>query len=81
MGKACCFSLGIVISCFSLIFLILAISSNYWYVVEAKPMKDNAVNTFISNQPFLYPSNVGLWITCYDKNIPDSGKIKLQFMQ
>ena len=73
MSKACCFSLGFVFNCFNLILMVLAISSNYWYVVE-EGLAEGNVLTNVSIQPLFYPYSLGLWMTCYDKNVPDTGE-------
>ena len=73
MSKACCFSLGFVFNCFSLMLLVLTISSNYWYVAEKGSAEGNIL-TNVSIQPLLYPYSLGLWMTCYGKNVPDTGE-------
>jgi len=52
--------------------LLLALASNYWYIIEEKTSRNAPTNT--TARPFQYQCSIGLWMTCYDKNVPDTGK-------
>ena len=83
MGRVCCFSFALSFNIIAMISLTVAIATDYWFEVsnnkqDLKDVVSNNSKDFEENY-FKYPYHVGLWLTCYEEAIPDTGDFQIQF--
>jgi len=73
MSGTCCFGCGEVFCLLSLACLAIAAGTNFWFVVKIPEDRPTVVGN-ATDEEFLYPFHAGIFMTCYPKNIPDTGE-------
>nr|XP_002119328.1 claudin domain-containing protein 1 [Ciona intestinalis] len=69
MKRICCFGFACVVGLLGLASAVIALATNYWFLVETSTDNTTAIDVVSMYQ---YPYRVGIWLTCYEDKIPDS---------
>ncbi|XP_076819034.1 claudin domain-containing protein 1-like [Clavelina lepadiformis] len=70
VGRLCCFSIAGILCGLAVVSASLAAGTDYWYEILNKVPAQTNDNATVPT--YKYPYHVGLWLTCYDQDIPDT---------